>query len=183
MALEQSEAILDRKGYIYAHLLDDKFMPIVKDKVTAKLTLAADDKGGPSKTEDVTFYPIPGRPGEYRMLAAHDQAGRYEIKIPGMDAVFNYQVKEPPGHEKQKGSLAEDVLKQAAALSLGSDYRDGNPPYYREEDLHRLASDIRAQTTPFALHQEILLWNPLAFVIFLLLITAEWVLRKFANLS
>jgi hypothetical protein len=177
MVLEQSEAILGRKGYIYAHLLDDKFMPVVKDKLVAKLTHTNPANGQP-RTEEVVFHPIPGRPGEYRYLSAHDQDGRFDLKIPGSDFSFPYEVKKPPGHEREEAPLAEETLSQAAKITEEIGGR-----YYREEDLHRLATDIQEKKTPFTLHQEILLWNPLAFLIFLVLITAEWVLRKLANLS
>ena len=55
--------------------------------------------------------------------------------------------------------------------------------FYREEDLHRLASDIEPRKVAFTRRQEIILWNPLALLIFVALITLEWVMRKFANLS
>ena len=38
-------------------------------------------------------------------------------------------------------------------------------------------------TKEFSLRQEILLWNPFAILIFLGLITIEWIVRKFADLS
>ena len=55
--------------------------------------------------------------------------------------------------------------------------------FYREEDLHQLAGSIERRTAPFTLRQEKLLWNPLAIVLFVGLITAEWLLRKFSDLS
>ncbi len=174
MTLEQSEAILNRKGYIYLRMLDEKFTPVDKESVPAKVT-QLNTEAGPGKTMDVEFKKVPGHLGEYRLLFPHDQEGRFEIKVPGTDYSFQYQVKVPPRHEQEKAPLAEDILSQAAQLSGGA--------YYREEDLHRMAGDVKEQKTPFALHQEILLWNPLVLVIFILLIATEWILRKFANLS
>jgi hypothetical protein len=71
--------------------------------------------------------------------------------------------------------MAEDILREAARLSGGK--------FYREEDLHGLAEQIEPRKAAFTQRQEVLLWNPLAFLVFVGLVSAEWVLRKFSNLS
>ena len=38
--------------------------------------------------------------------------------------------------------------------------------FYREEDLHRLPDMLRTRTTEFTRRQEVLLWNPLMFLVF-----------------
>ena len=55
--------------------------------------------------------------------------------------------------------------------------------FYREEDLPRLAGAIEARQTPYVLRQETLLLGPLTLALFVLLIAAEWLVRKFSNLS
>ena len=52
---------------------------------------------------------------------------------------------------------------------------------YREEDLYKLPGDLRPQLAAFSRRQEILLWTPLMFLVFLGLITVEWICRKLAN--
>ena len=81
----------------------------------------------------------------------------------------------PPQHELEPDGLAEDTLREAARSSGGK--------FYREEDLHHLAADIVPQPASFTQPQEVLLWNPLAMIVFVVLVTAEWMLRKFSNLS
>ena len=49
--------------------------------------------------------------------------------------------------------------------------------------MFKLAGAIETRYTGFTRRQEILLWNPLAILVFLGLITAEWLLRKFSDLS
>ena len=71
--------------------------------------------------------------------------------------------------------LAEGPLRELAAATGGG--------FYREEDLHRLAASVVPKSVAFTHRQEVLLWNPLALVLFVVLVTAEWVLRKLANLS
>jgi hypothetical protein len=46
-----------------------------------------------------------------------------------------------------------------------------------------LAADIAPRALPFMQRQEIMLWSSLAMLLFVVLISAEWLLRKFSNLS
>ncbi|MCI0657719.1 MAG: hypothetical protein L0170_11700, partial [Acidobacteria bacterium] len=66
-------------------------------------------------------------------------------------------------------------LRSAALASGGR--------FYREEDLHRMASSLQGQKAMFTVRHETLLWNGWLFLLFVGLITGEWVLRKFSNLS
>jgi hypothetical protein len=174
MALERSEALLDRPGSVFARLLDRDFRPLKDKEVPAVLTYL-DAKPGQERERKITLHQLAGRPGEYRLLLPHDKPGRYELRVPGIEDVFAYRVQVPPRHELEEAGLAEDALREAARLSRGR--------FYREEDLARLPDEVREQKSPFTLRQEVLLWNPLAFVLFVLLISGEWLLRKFSNLS
>jgi hypothetical protein len=71
--------------------------------------------------------------------------------------------------------MAEGPLKALAAATGGK--------FYHEEDLPSLAASIEPKSASYVQRREILFWNPLAFVVFVLLISAEWVGRKFANLT
>jgi hypothetical protein len=116
------------------------------------------------------------RPGEYRILLPNDVAGRFELKLDRPEpASFDYRVVLPPRHELQSAALAEESLRLAAQLSGGR--------YYREEDLHLLVSSIVPRAAPFSQRQEVLLWHPLTLLLFVGLLTAEWLLRKFSHLS
>ena len=55
--------------------------------------------------------------------------------------------------------------------------------FYREESLHTLPDGVEGASQAFTQRQEILLWGPVAMALFILLITAEWIIRKFSNLS
>ncbi|HEX3313865.1 MAG TPA: hypothetical protein VHR72_03185, partial [Gemmataceae bacterium] len=70
--------------------------------------------------------------------------------------------------------LAEKELMDLASKSGGA--------YYREEDLSKLPGEVRPQLVGFTLRQEVILWNPLMFLVFVGMITLEWLARKFANL-
>ena len=88
---------------------------------------------------------------------------------------LGYRVNLPPHHELEPAGLAEGPLRELAAATGGR--------FYREEDLGNLVKNIRPQTVPFTVRQQLLPLNPLMFLLFVGLISLEWVVRKFSNLS
>jgi hypothetical protein len=176
-SLEHGEAQLDRPGHIYVRLFDAEYRPLKEEQVSALLVrLDAGEGAGREKEIQLKAVDPQRRPGEYRVLLANDVAGRFELKLTRPEAAsFEYRVVLPPRHELQPAPLSEESLRLAAQLSGGR--------YYREEDLHQLVSSIAPRTVPFTQRQETLLWHPLAMMLFVGLVTAEWVLRKFSHLS
>jgi hypothetical protein len=71
--------------------------------------------------------------------------------------------------------MDEEWMREAALASGGT--------FYREEDLHSLTANLKAQKAVFTERHETLLWNAPMLMIFIGLITVEWILRKFSNLS
>jgi len=174
-ALERAEAVLGQPGSVFVRLLDKSFNPRRDPQVEATLEYI-DAKPGQERSRKVTLQAIAGRPGEYRALLEHDRPGRYELRIANPEPhTFSFRVELPPRHELEESGLAEAALRDLAQTSGGR--------FYREEDLHRLAGDIPTRMVSFTRRQEVLLWNPLALLVFVGLITAEWVVRKFSNLS
>jgi hypothetical protein len=176
-ALQHGEAQLDRPGHVYVRLFDAQYLPVKEDRMPAVLT-QLDGKQPSKKAREVSLEAVDPlrRPGEYRVLLPNDVAGRFELKlIKPEPASFEYRVVLPPRHELQPAPLAEESLRLAANLSGGR--------YYREEDLHQMVSSIVPRTAPFTQRQEVLLWHPLTMLLFVSLLTAEWVLRKFSHLS
>lgn len=173
-ALERSEAILGRPGAIYVRLLDRDFRPLQDEEVTATLDYL-DAKAGQERNRKVTLRKIPGRAGDYRVVLENDQPGRFELRVKDQEGTFQYRVNLPPRHELEESGLAEEPLREAAQLSGGK--------FYREEDLHHLPAQVQPRLIGFTLRQEVLLWNGIGFIVFLGLITAEWLIRKFSDLS
>jgi hypothetical protein len=173
--LERGAAVLGRPGTVKARLLDPKYDPLRRPQVQATL-VRLDDAGGARR---VLLKRVAGQPGEYRGSLPNDTPGRFELRLPaskGVEATaLPYRVELPPRHELERAPLAEEALRAAAAVSGGR--------FYREEDLYRLADNVQPQKASFVVRQEVLLWNPLALALFVLLISAEWVVRKFSNLS
>ncbi len=175
VALERAQAILNVPGSLFVRMLDKDFNPRKDAKIEATLEYL-DAKPGQEKTRTLTLVPIPGQDGEYRAPLAHDQPGRYEVRINNPETnVFPFRVELPAKHELQENGLAEVALSEMAELSGGK--------FYREEDLNEMASDIQPKMTAFTRRQEVVLWGPLALILFVMLITGEWLLRKFSNLA
>ena len=176
MALDRSQAVYGAKpSEIYVRLLDKDFNPRKDAKVEAELVYL-DAKPGEERSEKVVLNALAGRPGDYSVLIPNNRLGRRELHVKNPDVnVFSYRVDPPAKHELEEAGLAEKALREAALLSGGR--------FYREEDLHQLSSSIELRTTKFTRRQEVVLWNPLALLLFVGLITAEWLVRKFSDLS
>jgi hypothetical protein len=175
LSLERPENTLGRPCYVFARAFDPEYRPYPGDHITARLE-HLDAKAGQERWRMVAMEPVHGQPGEFRALLPHDATGRFAFKVDDpAPAAIEYRVGLPPQHELEAAGMAEDDLRQAAALSGGK--------FYREEDLHRLAADLAPRKASFTVRHEVLLWNWPVFLVFLGLITLEWVLRKFANLS
>lgn len=175
LALERTEAVLGKPGYIYARVLDTTYNPLVVDLLNGRL-VGTDAKTGGEMSQPLVFEKVPGQPGEYRALLSHDAVGRFSVQLDNPErATLEYRVNFPPQHELEVAGMAEDALRRAAQQSGGQ--------FYREEDLHHLAADIKPQMATFIQRQEVLPWNPLTLLLFMMLVTAEWVGRKWGNLS
>lgn len=178
MELERGEPILGRPGAVKGRFLDSNYEPITRPTVRATL-VNLDAKDEVSRRREVVMQRIVGQPGEYRAALPHDSPGRHELRIlPGdglEESTLPFRVELPPRHELLELGLAEEALRGMAATVGGE--------FYREEELITLPDKVETRLQPFTQRSELLLWGPLPFVLFVLLITAEWILRKFSNLS
>jgi hypothetical protein len=105
----------------------------------------------------------------------NDVAGQFELQLNGpVEASLSYEVSTPPQHELEPQGMAEGALREAARASGGR--------FYREEDLHLLPEQIEPRQVEFTLRVEKLLWNPLMMILFVGLVSVEWILRKLSNL-
>jgi hypothetical protein len=177
LALERSESVLGRPGSVRARLLSKDYEPLTRPTVRAMLVHL--DRSDAGRFQPVELKRISGMPGEYRATLPNDTAGRFELRVEeseGLEpATLAYRVDLPPRHELEIAGMAEEALRGAAEVSKGR--------FYHEEDLPGLPDRIERRTLPFVQRQEVLLWNWLAFAVFVVLITMEWTLRKYSNLS
>lgn len=175
LSLQHPKPVLGQPEAVYAHLLDDACRPLLEPRVAAKLVRTdAPEHDAPNR--EVLFEAVPGWPGEYRAVLANDAAGFFELRLDRpVSAVLAFQVQPPPHDELAPLGLDEASLREAAALSGGR--------FYREADLPQLVDAVKAQFATFTLRTERLLWNPLLLILIVGVLTVEWVVRKFYNLS
>lgn len=175
LSLDRAEPILGRPGYVYARVLDADFTPFTGDALPGRLVRLEADSDGRSDTP-LTFEPVPGQPGEYRALLPNDAVGRFTVRLEGPEpASLEFRVTYPPRHELEIAGMAEDALRRAATLSHGR--------FYREEDLLTLPDAVTPRQTPYVQRQDVPPWNPLMLLLLIGLATAEWIGRKWSDLS
>jgi hypothetical protein len=165
--------MLDAPCAVYARVFDKDYRPAEQRRVTARL-VRADATPNDSAAREVILDGVPGRPGEYRGMLSNDAAGPFELRLEDPAGWLAYEVSPPPPYELEPGGMAEEALREAARLSGGR--------FYREEDLFALPDHVAPRSAEFTLRAERLLWNPLAMILFVGLVTTEWVLRKTSNL-
>jgi len=193
MELVGGQAFLDKETRIYARLLDKDFLPLKDEEVEATLKSLDAGKGG-AESETVKFLRQKdgrylasvnlNRPGKYEVVLTNPEESRFPLRVDPparIDLKAIGEDKESPvsirswRHELDPAGMAEKDLRDLAEASGGR--------FYREEDLRYLPDAIQKRTVPFTRKQEVLLWNWLVLAIFLTVITCEWLLRKFSNLS
>jgi hypothetical protein len=175
MALDRSQAIVGKSNTIYVRLLDKDFNPRKDQKVDAELE-RLDAKAGEERKTPVVLNAISGRPGEYAVVVPNNRPGRVALHVKNPELnTFNFRVDLPPRHELEEAGLAEKALREAAEISGGQ--------FYREENLRNLVSSLPKEEAETRHRQEVVLWNPLAILFFVGLITMEWLVRKFSDLS
>jgi hypothetical protein len=180
LSLNMLEPVVGKTGQVYARIFTEQFEPLRLPRIPA--TLKRLDGGAGEKGEQITLHAIlgdDGKPtGEYIAPLPFNREGRFSLNVDPDNrypAKFDYRVTYPPQHELSKGGMAEREMRDLAKLSGGE--------FYREEDLDKLPTQVKAQYVPYSRKVETLLWNRWAMVLVIGLLTLEWVLRKFNSLS
>jgi hypothetical protein len=175
VALESSQATLGTKGAVFVRLLNKDHTPRIENQIDAQLDYL-DAKDAKDRSQKVRLYPVSkDRPGEYTALLVHDRPGAFELKVNNPEPyTYSFRVDPPKGHELEDIGMAEKALREMARTSGGQ--------FYREEDLYRLPDDIQPRTVAYRDRLDVMLF-PLGLILFVVLITMEWLVRKFSNLS
>jgi uncharacterized membrane protein len=177
LAIAGGEAALGKPSNVYARLFTPEYRPLTKDRVTAQME-RLDAPPGEEKFRTVVFEAVPNQPGEYVATVPNDRVGRYSLKVESGEetASLDYRVTLPPEHETAPGPMNEEALRKLAEQTGGK--------FYREEDLHKMAEQIETKKVSFTQRKETLLWSYWPLLVLIVgLFTAEWVLRKFSNMS
>jgi hypothetical protein len=176
LAVNRAALVLGKPGTLFARLLDRNYEPLKAARVEGQLEYL-DTKPGQEKNFKLVLEPVPEheKEGEFRAILPNHLPGRWQVRLADpVPATLAFTVLLPPMHELEDAPMAADALRSAASISGGR--------FYQEETLDELAQSIRPRQAFFLLHQEVLLWGPISFLIFTGLVASEWILRKLGNL-
>ena len=165
---------------VYARLSTADHTPLERKRIPASLD-RADGKLADDRSETVFFEPVDGQPGLYMTTITKNKTGDYNLRLPASladNAVLPIRVGLWPDDELAPGNLNEMPLRKLAEDTQGG--------YFREENLKDLVNAVNGKTVkvePPPRH-EVLLWTRWwALVTIVGLLTMEWLIRKFSNLS
>ncbi|MCS6861472.1 MAG: hypothetical protein NZT92_14265, partial [Abditibacteriales bacterium] len=154
---------------IRARLLDGNFFPVKNREVTATVKR----EGGAPMTVRLERTPV--SLGTFAGEFLIEREGKYVVAIaspaqPNVQAVAHF-IAESSSLELDEPQLNEPLLKQIAAVSGGR--------YLTPRDAYTLPALIKSQPLKVVRQFESDLWSaPLPLLLFALLLTTEWVLRK-----
>lgn len=176
---KKTQLSTDRQNYltgdrisIYARLYAEGFDPIQEPTVKGIYGL----QNGQGTKSEVTLRPIPEQPGLYRAEFIAPAPGAYQFFVERDPNVpLEFSVAEPK-FEFGETAMNEGLLREMTQLTGGA--------FFREEDLRKLPETIQSKTERVRSPLEVELWaSPLFYLLMLLVVSAEWVLRKMSHLK
>jgi uncharacterized membrane protein len=168
----------DRKSYVtgervlvFARLQTASADPLQEPSVRGFYALT-----GSGKQTEVILRAAPDHPGLYRGEFIAPLPGQYQFLVEqDLNAPVEFAVTEPK-FEFGETAMNEPLLRDLARTTSGA--------FFREEDLFKLPETIAAKTERVRSPLEVELWSsPLYFILMLLVLSGEWVLRKMWQLK
>lgn len=162
---------IDQRVTVYAKLASASWDPVRDETVRAILTNAEGDD-----PREVLLRAVPEQPGQFRAEFSAPEAGRYRLSIASdPDSPIDLTVR-PSEAEFANPSMDEGMLRELAAATGGQ--------YFTAETLPSLPEAITNKTAKSITQSQANLWaSPLIFLLIILTITIEWIMRKFAELK
>lgn len=156
---------------VYARLYKEGYVPFDEDTVRGVVT-----DGSGNQFEAPPLKAVAGQPGLYFGEFMAPSAGQYQFHVaPSPDTKSDFTVVEATvelSETAMNAKLMEDLAQQTGGR------------FYREENLHELAESISAKKVTVDSRREVELWaTPLYFILIMLVVTIEWVVRKFSHLK
>jgi hypothetical protein len=174
LTLDKKEYVTNEKVQLFARLYTDAYAPITQDKVKAFISETGPDD---PRAREVTLRPLPDQPGMYRgEFIAPDKAAQYKLFVElDKETLVDLPVSEPK-MEPGENALNVELLESMARTTGGR--------FLREEDLHTLPDLIKAEAPVLRSNIEVEFWtSPLYYALMLMVVTAEWVIRKMVQLK
>lgn len=177
-ASKRTQLSADRQNFvtgervgIYARLYSVGFEPVQEPVMKGVYV-----QRGTEQTAEVQLKPVPEQPGLYRGEFIAPSAGFYKFHVEqDPETKLDFNVTEPK-YELGETAMNEPLLRDLAASTGGA--------FLREEDLHRLPALVGQKIERLRSSLEVELWSsPLYFLLILLVVSAEWILRKVSYLK
>ncbi len=166
---DRSRYRVSERVAIRARLLDSNFFPVKDKEATATL------KREGSAPLNVRLTRTPTSPGTFAGEFLVERDGKYSVSIaspanPSAKAVAHFTA-ESSSLELDEAQMNEPLLKQIAAVSGGR--------YLTPREAQRLPALLKGNPLKVTRQFESELWSaPLPLLLFALLLTSEWILRK-----
>ena len=167
---DRNEYRIGERIKISANVLDEAYTPIRTDSFQVALYR----RGPRAKANMVGLVPVPGMPGFFQGFFVPEKPGAYDLTAPGTTAeqanTSQFNV-EDVSLERQEPAMQEDMLRQMAEMSGGQYLTAADLPL-----LSKLLSGEKRRTS--VKYSRELFDLPIAFAILIVLLTAEWLLRR-----
>jgi len=154
----------------YARLYQEGYEPFDEEEVSGVYTSAD------GRQSEVMLKVVVGQPGLFFGEFIAPAAGQYQFHLePSPETKRDFTVVEA-SLEMAETAMNANLMENLSTLTKGR--------FFREEDLHELPGAIKAERVGVQSRMEVELWStPLYFILILLVVTVEWVVRKFSYLK
>jgi len=179
LALDRTTALRGEKIAVMGRLFTSAFEPLSEPVVRARVEGTSRRTPGTAALasgSDFTMRAVPDQPGVFRGEIVASAPGRYRVTL-GEDAPasVDFTVDERLV-EAGETAMQEPLLRELAALTKGE--------FFREEDLYRLPDVARSTAQRVQSRLAIEVWmSPFYYLLVLVLLGSEWVLRKLWQLK
>jgi len=178
LSLEREKYATGDRITLYARLYRESNFEPMSDPTVRGFFRATSGVANPdaAKDEPVTLRQLPDQPGMYRAEFIAPAVGTYSFRVEtDSDTKLNFTVADPK-LEMGETALNEPLLRDMAEKSGGQ--------FFREEDLNSLPDQIKSTSQPVYSTFDVELWcSPIYFALLVAVVTAEWILRKLAQLK
>jgi uncharacterized membrane protein len=174
--LDRAFYLPGEKARLFARVNDEQGQAVKSARVSAKII------GPRVKDQQLDVPASPAGIGEFGAEFEPRDPGKYTVDVEAAvegkalgKKSLNFEVSQPI-HEFDKLDIDEDLLKKIADATGGR--------YFSLINVEQVADLLEQRLNEKSLHKEFHLWNgPLLFLLFIGLITGEWLLRKSRQLS
>jgi hypothetical protein len=154
----------------YARLYQEGYEPWNEEQVRGVYTT------GDGSQSEVMLKAVVGKPGLYFGEFIAPAAGQYQFHVAAVSETKRDFTVVETTLEMAETAMNMGLMEDLAAQTGGK--------FFREEGLYELANSIDTKKVTVPSRMEIELWaTPLYFLFIMIVVTIEWILRKFSYLK